>query len=455
MKSFTYPKKFRTSISVFLLASFLWSCGGSGGGSAKDENLSATYSDNGTTFKITVRSSGYSNKYYVDGTETKSLRLKEGYTYYFNVEDSSTNNHPLFIGTSSGGGSYSNEYSSGVTGTRATNGLLTFTVPTDAPSTLYYNCGLHSSMGGVINIIESNSVSASTSPAIDTNRCTAIKNSIIDAGFGSEVTVSCENNHAYLASDTYPSHDLMNGITATNEQTAVPAKDYTSPILLSPSPINSGSFTTRDAALGVAVNGVPIYDYSSGGELNISNWSYDSKGDTHALGQLDNCGGHSGRGDDYHYHKKPTCMIDQMANKDANPIIGWAFDGYPIYGDNAPDGNPVSSLGLCNHTTDDNFGYRYHTSPSAPYILMCLVGMTDSSKLETVRVAPLPGRTSGRPINVTDLSFQANANTKTLSYKYGNTDYYIRYTPSGNDCYDFESKTVEDGGVIKSGTYCR
>ena len=98
MKSFTYPKKFRISISVLLLASFLWSCGGSGGGSAKDENLSATYSDNGTTFKITVRSSGYSNKYYVDGTEAKSLSLKEGYTYYFNVEDSSTNNHPYSLG---------------------------------------------------------------------------------------------------------------------------------------------------------------------------------------------------------------------------------------------------------------------------------------------------------------------------------------------------------------------
>ena len=109
---------------------------------------SSEYSADGTTFKITVSSSGYSNKYYVDGTETKSLGLKEGYTYYFNVEDSSTNNHPLFIGTTLGGGNYSNEYSSGVTGARATNGTLTFTVPTDAPSTLYYNCGLHSSMGG-------------------------------------------------------------------------------------------------------------------------------------------------------------------------------------------------------------------------------------------------------------------------------------------------------------------
>ena len=165
MKSFTYPKKFRTSISALLLASFLWSCGGSGGGSAKDENLSATYSDNGTTFKITVRSSDYSsNKYYVDGTEIKSLSLKKGFTYYFNVEDSSTNNHPLFIGTTSGGGNYSNEYSSGITNSRATSGILTFTVPNDAPSTLYYNCGIHSSMGGVINT-SSSTVPAETSPA--------------------------------------------------------------------------------------------------------------------------------------------------------------------------------------------------------------------------------------------------------------------------------------------------
>ena len=154
MKSFIYSNKFSTSITALLLDSFLWSCGGSDGGSAKDENLSATHSDNGTTFKITVRSSGYSNKYYVDGTETKSLRLKEGYTYYFNVEDSSTNNHPLFIGTSSGGGNYINEYSSGITNSRATNGILSFTVPTDAPSTLYYNCGLHSNMGAEISIVD-------------------------------------------------------------------------------------------------------------------------------------------------------------------------------------------------------------------------------------------------------------------------------------------------------------
>ena len=126
---------------------------------------SSEYSADGTTFKITVKSPDYySNKYYVDGVQTKSLNLKKGFTYYFNVDEFSTNSHPLFIGTSSGGGNYSSEYSSGITNSRATSGILTFTVPNDAPSTLYYNCGLHSSMGGVINTSPS-TVPAETSPA--------------------------------------------------------------------------------------------------------------------------------------------------------------------------------------------------------------------------------------------------------------------------------------------------
>lgn len=89
--------------------------------------------------------------------------------------------------------------------------------------------------------------------------------------------------------------------------------------------------------MGVAVNGVPIYDYSTQGELDP--YHYDPQHDTVRPGHLDNCGGHAGRGDDYHYHAAPTCMIEAMANRDDNPIIGWAYDGYPIYGDSNLDGS--------------------------------------------------------------------------------------------------------------------
>ena len=115
--------------------------------STSDEN--SIYSDNGTTFTVTVSSS----KYYTDGILTKSLTLKKGYTYYFDATDSTTNNHPLFIGTISTGGSYTYEYTSGVTNSRTTTETLTFIVPSDSPSTLYYNCGNHAAMGGTITIM--------------------------------------------------------------------------------------------------------------------------------------------------------------------------------------------------------------------------------------------------------------------------------------------------------------
>ena len=137
---------------IFLVYCFsltVISCGTEDNTSDTTSAESSTFSDNGTTFTVTV----YSSKYYIDGIFTKSLILKKGYTYYFDSTDSSTNNHPLFIGTTSSGGSYTYEYTSGVTNSRTTTATLTFIIPSDYPSTLYYNCGNHASMGGSITIL--------------------------------------------------------------------------------------------------------------------------------------------------------------------------------------------------------------------------------------------------------------------------------------------------------------
>ena len=136
-------------LSLLLFSFTIISCGKNDNATDSTNTESSSYSDNGTTFTITVNSS----KYYIDGIQTKSLILKKGYTYYFDSTDSTTNNHPLFIGTTSSGGSYTYEYTSGVTNSRTTNGTLTFVVPSDSPSTLYYNCGNHVSMGGSITIM--------------------------------------------------------------------------------------------------------------------------------------------------------------------------------------------------------------------------------------------------------------------------------------------------------------
>lgn len=296
------------------------------------------------------------------------------------------------------------------------------------------------------------------------DHCDAVAASVADAGFGNGVTVTCDNDHAYITSDTYPDHDLMTGITGTNEQVPVPA-EYGAPVILSPT--LSGTPLTRDAALGVAVNGVPIYDYTGGGEMSQSDLTHhQARHDTLQTGQLDVCGGHAGRGDDYHYHVAPTCMIDQMANAGDDAILGWAFDGFPIYGMNNPDGSAIAAgdLDVCNGQPDATFGYRYHASVEAPYILQCLMGqVADFDRLP--RVSPLSaadgarGLEAGRPPRggVNDLTFtQSDDGSRSMDYTYEGANYYIRYAPSGQtDCYDFETKTVTNNGRVVTGEFCR
>ena len=66
------------------------------------------------------------------------------------------------------------------------------------------------------------------------SNCEIIQQSVSDGGFNASVGVSCDDEYAYITSSTYPDHDLMNGITGTNEQIPVPAVDYAAPIKLNP-----------------------------------------------------------------------------------------------------------------------------------------------------------------------------------------------------------------------------
>ena len=109
---------------------------------------SSNISDNATTFVVTV---SY-GKYYLDRVSTKSIKLKKGNTYYFDLSHSSTNIYPFFISTSSSWGNYNDEYTSGITNFRETTGNQTFVVPSNLSSNLFYNCGAHSGMGGSITI---------------------------------------------------------------------------------------------------------------------------------------------------------------------------------------------------------------------------------------------------------------------------------------------------------------
>ena len=99
------------------------------------------------TTAFTVVNSG-ATAYQIDGVNNPTLALTRGQTYVFNV---TAIGHPFFVKTVRTTGT-GNQYTSGVTGQGVTSGSLTFIVPLDAPNQLFYQCGVHSSMGGTLNI---------------------------------------------------------------------------------------------------------------------------------------------------------------------------------------------------------------------------------------------------------------------------------------------------------------
>lgn len=94
-----------------------------------------------------VSSSGYT----IDGTQSITLNLIRGNVYTFDV---ATTGHPFWIQTSGGGYNSQNVFSEGVLNNGTANGTITFTVPYDAPDTLYYQCQYHAMMFGIINVYD-------------------------------------------------------------------------------------------------------------------------------------------------------------------------------------------------------------------------------------------------------------------------------------------------------------
>jgi hypothetical protein len=114
----------------------------------------------GGTYNVSFVSSGfYTIAGDAEGNNKGIGPLYRGSTYTFNLA-ASLASHPFYLTTDNGtsfvSGQYVGEYTTGVTGSR-NNGstgqtTLTFTVPNNAPDTLYYQCGVHSMMRGTITV---------------------------------------------------------------------------------------------------------------------------------------------------------------------------------------------------------------------------------------------------------------------------------------------------------------
>jgi len=179
--------------------------------------------------------------------------------------------------------------------------------------------------------------------------------------FPEAVLLDWDEKYLYVGSDGLPDHPMMVGITAWQQQVPLPQSYYLRnawSIPLHPVPAANGMSAKTNffrGAIAVAANGIPIFN-------PIKN---DGRTDTFLAGELDEYGGHCGRADDYHYHVAPWHLAERLG---PSLPLGYALDGYPIYGLAEPDGSTVNGLDSFHGHTSAAGEYHYHASKSYPYI---------------------------------------------------------------------------------------
>ena len=166
-------------------------------------------------------------------------------------------------------------------------------------------------------------------------------------------TLSFETNETHIQIDTngLPNHDFHSGpgCCASEQDTSwIIPLEPTNQTGCNPAITSEGcTMAPERGAVAFAVNGVAIYgpeDGPGGDAVAGQEGAYEEDRQHIWLGL---CHGHSGPGGEYHYHADGNCMhwhpegeqtwIDYSLESsrsisEHSPIVGFAFDGYPIYG---------------------------------------------------------------------------------------------------------------------------
>jgi hypothetical protein len=245
--------------------------------------------------------------------------------------------------------------------------------------------------------------------------------SFLDSAFAPykpELSTASDATYFYVNSTGIPAHNMMVGITAWQQQVPIP-QPYTGTnhwsIPLQPVYATTPLSTTNNfmkGAVALAVNGVPIFNaLNNRGE------------DSFAIGELDQWGGHCGRGDDYHYHAAPLHLSTISGLK----AIAFALDGFAVYGAKEPDGTAMLTLDT-NHGHEWKGNYHYHGTTNYPYVIGAMrgkVSLDPATPAPENQILPQAFSSSVRPAltpltgaTITDFSAPTSSSYN-LTYKIG------------------------------------
>lgn len=266
--------------------------------------------------------------------------------------------------------------------------------------------------------------------------------------FKDKLELRVNDDYLYVGSNAFPDHPMMVGIRAWQQQVPLP-QPYTGRNAwriprnprLADKPISAKTALYR-GAIALAVNGVPIFNaLNNRGE------------DAFLAGELDEFGGHCGRGDDYHYHVAPV-HLEKVAGK-GNPIA-YALDGFALYGYLDADGKEPKDLDEFNGRMEKD-GYRYYSTKKYPYINGGMRGVV-TVRGDQIEPQPrdAPVRPAGRPLRgakITDFIRDDNLKTYTLQYDLQGKSQSVKYTMNKDGTFTFAY--TDSAGKESTETYRR
>lgn len=144
--------------------------------------------------------------------------------------------------------------------------------------------------------------------------------------------------------------------------------------------------TCAPGAVGVLLNGAVLFN------------ALDAPGrDAVAHETQDACQGHPQEGGVYHHHNVPNCLLATDQGPGASKLLGYAIDGFGIYGPRDENGRVLSSADL-----DDCHGrmsevlwdgqkrvmYHYVATMDFPYTVGCLRGSWSRETVRTISGPP-------------------------------------------------------------------
>ena len=196
-------------------------------------------------------------------------------------------------------------------------------------------------------------------------------NPAVTTPFRKNVKVEVTGDFLIVHSDGIPDHDTGPFPNRFNPNT-IRKQNYTFKIPRHPQPADHVGRLPM-GPIGVAVNGIPFYNpYNAEGQDAYKNEVFDE------------CCGHPDPMGRYHYHIYPTCIHTSFKDEPGkhSDLIGYAFDGYAVYGPQGEDGKPPADLDECNGHTDPIRGYHYHVTSKFPYILGGYHGVVERSNFD-------------------------------------------------------------------------